>query len=258
MGFLLAILVCMFLIIFLPVAQMKVIAGVIMISLAALYAMVDHGGIGERDVQNIRVVNNQRVVARLSDEDAIDQRLKRLRKAYYQSRGGAFKQRAFEREMRKIMPACHRYYERMMETEASIFTLLNTGALRNISRKDLLRQVQTMSKQIAIMVEQLQVADLLNGFYEPGIDEDIMVQRTRERLIRRADRAMEVLEGVPARLLQLSTATSNRGMTRLLEDLQQMNERLEGKAQAYERMAADGEISLEELYAHLEAERHLE
>jgi hypothetical protein len=256
---LLAILICIFLVIFIPAAQVKAAAGLILIGLATLYAVAG------QELENVRrtrrrvkIKTNNRGVARLTDEDSIAQRLKRLRKAYYRSRGGDFKQRAFEREMRKIMPACHRYYERMMETEASIFTLLNPGAQKNIDRKNLMAPVQTMSHQIAVLVEQLQLADQLMGFYEPGADEDIMVKRTRERLIRRADRAMEVLEGVPARLLQLTTATSNRGLTRLLNDLRQMNDRLEGKAQAYERMAADGEISLEELYAHLEADQQIE
>jgi hypothetical protein len=45
-----------------------------------------------------------------------------------------------------------------------------------------------------------------------------------------------VLEGVPARLLQLATATSTRGLSRLREEIDAVNTTLEGKAEAYEDM----------------------
>ncbi|MBN1287259.1 MAG: hypothetical protein JXB47_17805 [Anaerolineae bacterium] len=247
LGFLIAILFCLVVMLAVPVVQIKASAGFIMLGLSFIYMLVEN-----RMGRSGAPLKNEQKRPSITSTGAIDERLKRLRRAYYKSREGDLKTRAFDREMQKIDPSCHRYYERMMETEASVVTLLNAGKPQGIDPKELMRQVQTLSRQIAVMVEQLQLADQLAGFYDKGTDEDIMVQRARRRLIRRADRAMGVLEGMPARLLQLTTATSSQGLTRLVEDLRYMNERLEGRAMAYEAMAADHEPSIEELYAHLE------
>ncbi len=189
----------------------------------------------------------------------IDKRLKKLRDAYYGR--GQYNERSYRYEIQKVALPCRRYYERILQTEASVATLLNTDAVRGVRPKDLMQQVRLLSRQIAVLVEQLQLADRLVGFYDAGSDEDIMVQRARQKLIRRADRAMGVLEGVPVRLLQLTTATSNHGLRRLVDDLREMNARLEGKAAAYEAMADDDvydsaldtDLDLEQLYVHLEA-----
>lgn len=249
LGFFLAILLFLFVMIVIPISQVQAASGLIMLGLAMVYMVLENQFGGDREEDQVQ---NRR--ASVTSTDAIDERLKRLRRAYYQSRRGDIKTRALEREMNKIHPACRRYYERILETEASIVTLLNTSSPRGVDPEDLMRQIQTLSRQITVLVEQLQLADQLIGFYDKDTDEDIMVQRARQKLIRRADRAMEVLEGVPARLLQLTTATSNRGLDRLVDDLRRMNERLEGKAQAYETMSSDHELTLEELYAHLEVE----
>lgn len=172
--------------------------------------------------------------SRISD---VDRRLKTLRAAYYHTDAGWLRVRSARKEMQAVSAPCRPYYERMMLAERSVYTILNTSQISGVKPKEIMRLVQQLSKQIAVLVEQIQLADRLIPLYEAGSEEAVIVAHARERLIRRADRAMQVLEGAPARLLQLATASSTRGLTRLRDELRDMNTRLEGKAEAYEEMA---------------------
>jgi hypothetical protein len=272
-GFFVAIVICLMLLIVIPAPSARITFGVLLVGLATIYTLVEHGLAslaaeadsgaepayvdwkrrGKREKRDKKKRKQMRFQA---NTDALDERLRRLRRAYYQADPGGVASRAARREMERISEACRLYFERMLQTEASVLTLLNTGPVRGLEPDELIYQVQALSRRIALMVEQIQLADQLNGFYSPGTDEAIMVGRSRERLIQRADRALEVLEGVPARLLQLTTATSHRGLTPLVDDLRRMTARLEGKAQAYEAMT--DELDLEHLYAVYEARTQAE
>ncbi len=244
-------LLCLAVLLMAPMPQVKVAFGAVLVVLALVYTVIDRSlERGELHTPSILRREGKTHKRRpIASADEIEKRIKQMRRAY--KRGGR-SARGFQKALDKVAEPCRPYYTRMMQVEASILTLLNTGPVRGLNPKGTLKQVRALMQQIAVLVEQLQLADRLAGFYEAGSDEAIMVMRARERLIRRADRAMMVLEGVPARLLHLTTATSNRGMAPLVEDLRRMTERLEGKADAYEAMSAQED--LETLYSRLEME----
>lgn len=234
--------VCLAMILLAP--SMRIWAGITLIALALVYVVLEQAlatyglgaATGARSESRPKASDPDFWDSAASGVVDIGKRLKTLRQVTYRPDAGWMRTRAARREMREISAACRPYYERMMLAERSVYTILNAAPISGVKPKDMMKQVQRLSQQIAVLVEQIQVADRLLTMYEAGSDEAAMVAQARARLIRRADRAMQVLEGVPARLLQLATATSTRGLSRLRDELDGVNTTLEGKAEAYEAM----------------------
>jgi uncharacterized protein (DUF3084 family) len=187
------------------------------------------------------VVNYAAAQQDVSSVDAtgeeIDERLKTLRREYYHAQAPSMLSSSLRAAMQGVSARCMPYYRHMLLAERSVYTILNTAPVRGLANPaHLLEQVQSLSRHIAVMVEHIQLADELVDFYEPTTREHEMVVAARERLIRRADRAMNTLEGVPARLLRLTAQSSSTGVTRLCQELEDVNARLEGMADAYATM----------------------
>ncbi len=233
--------VCLALVLAAP--ALRLWAGIALVALVTIYVILEQAlatyGLSPDETERQdrpKVADPDFWQASVSSVVDVEKRLKTLRHAAYHANAGWLCARTAKREMRAISPECRPYYERMMLAERSVYTILNTVRISGVKPKDMMKQVQRLSQQIAVLVEQIQLADRLSALYDEGSDEAIMVARARGRLIWRADRAMHVLEGVPARLLQLGTAASARGLSRLSDELDSVNTTLEGKAEAYEEM----------------------
>jgi hypothetical protein len=202
------------------VAMMAVAVGFIVAGVVASYASA------RRDVSSIDATGAE-----------IDERLDALRREYYHTQEPSLLSSSLRAVMQGVSTRCTPYYRHMMLAERSVYTILNTAPVRGLANPVyLMEQVQALSRHIAVMVEHIQLADELVDFYDPLTREHEMVLAARKRLIRRSDRAMETLEGVPARLLKLTAQSSSAGVTRLCQELEDANARLEGMADAYATM----------------------
>ena len=239
--FIVIMIVCLAMLVAMP--PLRLIAGVGLIVIALIFVALEQSLISLREEERIATEPRARVIDPDNWEQPtpgvvdIEKRLKTLRQVSYSANAGWLRERAAHREMQNVSFACRPYYQRMMLAERSVYVMLHTGHISGVKPKEMMKQVQQLSHHIAVLVEQIQLADRLVGLYPAGSEEADIVAKARERLIRRADHAMQALEGVPARLLQLATATTTRGLTRLRDELSDMNTRLEGKAEAYEEMA---------------------
>ena len=102
----------------------------------------------------------------------------------------------------------------------------------------MLSSVYTLTERTARLIEQLQQGNQLAALYPEGSKEQQMVVEATQHLIARIDETMALQESLPARLMQLSTASTGRNSDRLRETLADLNARLEGMAESYDELSS--------------------
>jgi hypothetical protein len=165
----------------------------------------------------------------------IDLRLADLRDAFYQTRQPLFEWPRVQIAMMGVPESCQHYYREMILTERSIYKILEAAPVRGLKDPGrLMNQVQQLSRHIAVMVVYIQQAEQLFDFYAPGARDRKIVEAVHARLTHRADRALQVLQAVPARLLHLTTASGASEARRLCRQLEAINTRLGGAAESFD------------------------
>ncbi len=170
--------------------------------------------------------------------DAISRRLNRLRKIYQHDPAAGLHSRQVRDILRgQVAPEYHDYYDRLLRVESASVDLLRRDILHGLAAPDLRSHVYSLTERTVRLIEQLQHSDRLLTLYAEGSREQIMVAEARQRLLDRIDEVMALQESIPARLMQLSTASTGRDMGRIRETLADLDARLEGMATTYDDLS---------------------
>src|SRR5581483_176971 len=163
-------------------------------------------------------------------------RLKRLR-AVYQAEVGLHSRRVRNILRGEVAPEYYPHYDRLLRFEQVTADLLRKDI--RLAIPDLLPHVYALTERVARLIEQLQRGDQLMALYPEGSVEQQMVAEARLQLLARIEEAMALQESIPARLLQLSAASSaGRDFERVRESLADLDTRLEGMVDSYARLDA--------------------
>ncbi|GEM_PF-6114491 len=165
-----------------------------------------------------------------------ERRLKRLR-AVYQAEVGLHSRRVRNILRGEVAPEYYPHYDRLLRFEQVTADLLRKDI--RLAIPDLLPHVYALTERVARLIEQLQRGDQLMALYPEGSVEQQMVAEARLQLLARIEEAMALQESIPARLLQLSAASSaGRDFERVRESLADLDTRLEGMVDSYARLDA--------------------
>jgi hypothetical protein len=174
--------------------------------------------------------------------DPIQRRINQLRRIYSSDASAGLHTRRVRDLLRgKVAPEYQTHYDRLLRMETASADLLSRNLFRGAATPDLLSHVYSLTERTVRLIEQLQHSDNLLTMYAEGSKEQQMVVEARQRLIARIDEVMALQESIPARLLQLSTASSGRDMSRIRETLADLDARLEGMAAAYDELWQQGD-----------------
>jgi hypothetical protein len=175
----------------------------------------------------------RRRFARLSPTE---RRLKRLRAAY-QVEVGLHSRRVRDILRGEVAPEYYPHYDRLLRFERVTADLLRKDV--RLAIPDLLPHVYALTERVARLIEQLQRGDQLLALYPEGSAEQQMVAEARLQLLARIEEAMALQESIPARLIQLSAASSaGRDFVRVRESLADLDSRLEGMIDSYAHLNA--------------------
>jgi hypothetical protein len=165
-----------------------------------------------------------------------ERRLKRLR-AVYQAEVGLHSRRVRNILRGEVAPEYYPHYDRLLRFEQVTADLLRKDI--RLAIPDLLPHVYALTERVARLIEQLQRGDQLMALYPEGSVEQQMVAEARLQLLARIEEAMALQESIPARLLQLSAASSaGRDFERVRESLADLDTRLEGMVDSYAHLDA--------------------
>jgi hypothetical protein len=139
----------------------------------------------------------------------------------------------------QVAPEYHTHYDRLLRLEQVTTDLLRNDIPSGLAVPDLLPHVYALTERVARLIEQLQRGDKLMGMYPDGSAEQAMVAEARHNLIARIDETIALQESIPARLMQLSAASTGRDSGRLRETLADLDARLEGMAASYDDLRLD-------------------
>jgi hypothetical protein len=172
--------------------------------------------------------------------DPVAWRLNRLRAVYRADPAAGLHNRRVRNLLREqVAPEYHTHYDRLLRMEQVTTDLLRTDIPSGLAVPDLLPHVYSLTERVARLIEQLQRGDKLMGMYPDGSAEQEMVADARRNLIARIDETIALQESIPARLMQLSAASTGRDSGRLRETLADLNARLEGMADSYNDLSID-------------------
>jgi hypothetical protein len=172
--------------------------------------------------------------------DPVIWRLNRLRAVYRADPAAGLHTRRVRNLLREqVAPEYHTHYDRLLRLEQVTTDLLRTDIPSGLTIPDLLPHVYALTERVARLIEQLQRGDKLMGMYPDGSAEQAMVADARRNLIARIDETIALQESIPARLMQLSAASTGRDSGRLRETLADLNARLEGMAGSYDDLRID-------------------
>jgi hypothetical protein len=173
--------------------------------------------------------------------DPITRRLNWLRVIYQKDPSAGLHTRRVRNVLRgKVAPEYQTHYDRLLRIETASADLLSRDLLRGAATPDLLSHVYALTERTVRLIEQLQRSDKLISMYLEGSKEQVMVIEARQRILAQIDTVMALQESIPARLLQLSTASSGRDMGRIRETLADLDSRLEGMAATYDDLRLQG------------------
>jgi hypothetical protein len=137
----------------------------------------------------------------------------------------------------EVAPEYYPHYDRLLRFEQVTADLLRKDI--RLAIPDLLPHVYALTERVARLIEQLQRGDQLMALYPEGSVEQQMVAEARLQLLARIEEAMALQESIPARLLQLSAASSaGRDFERVRESLADLDTRLEGMVDSYAHLDA--------------------
>ncbi len=172
---------------------------------------------------------------RFARPDPVLWRLNRLRRIYRRDPAAGLYHRAVRDLLRgQVAPEYHSHYDRLLRMEQVTLELLRHQP--PTSSAALVSSLSALTEQGVRLLEQLQQGNRLLALYPDGSTEQQMVVEARQRLIARIDETMALQESLPARLMQLSTASTGRNSDRLRETLADLNTRLEGMAESYDEL----------------------
>ncbi len=165
-----------------------------------------------------------------------ERRLKRLRAAY-QVETGLHSRRVRDILRGEVAAEYYPHYDRLLRFEQVTADLLRKDV--RLAIPDLLPHIYALTERVARLIEQLQRGDQLLALYPEGSAEQQMVAEARLQLLARIEEAMALQESIPARLMQLSAASSaGRDFERMRESLADLDTRLEGMIDSYAHMSA--------------------
>jgi hypothetical protein len=177
---------------------------------------------------------------RFTRPDPVLWRLNRLRAVYRADPAAGLHTRRVRNLLREqVAPEYHTHYDRLLRLEQVTTDLLRTAIPSGPAVPDLLPHVYALTERAVRLVEQLQRGDKLVGMYPDGSAEQAMVVEARRNLIARIDETIALQESIPARLMQLSAASTGRDSGRWRETLADLNARLEGMADSYDDLRLD-------------------
>jgi len=169
--------------------------------------------------------------------DPLIKRLNRLRAVYRSDPNAGLQTRRVRDILRGVVaPEYQTHYDRLLRIERVTTDLLRQDVPPGLAISDLLRHVTSLTESVARRIDQLQRGDQLLALYPEGSAERAMVDEARLRLIARIDEAMTLQESIPARLMQLSTASTDRDFKRLRVALDDLSTRLEGMTDSYDQL----------------------
>ncbi len=182
----------------------------------------------------------QRVKRWRTPPDPILLRLNRLRAVYRSDPNAGLHTRRVRDILRGVVaPEYQTHYDRLLRIERVTTDLLRQDVPPGLAISDLLRHITSLTESVARRIDQLQRGDQLLGMYSDGSAERAMVDEARRRLIARIDEAMALQESIPARLMQLSTASTDRDFKRRRVALDDLSTRLEGMTDSYEHLSIE-------------------
>jgi hypothetical protein len=177
--------------------------------------------------------------------DPVVRRLNRLRRMYRSdSTIGLHTRRVRDVLRGHVASDYHTYYDRLLRIEQAAAELLHRDVRPGVP--DLLPKVYALTERVARLIDQLQRGDKLLDLYPPESVEQEMVAESRRRLIAEIDEALTAQEGIPARLIQISTASAGRDFNRLRTALTDLSTRLEGMADSYDHLSIEGRLQFEQ------------
>lgn len=138
----------------------------------------------------------------------------------------------------------HTYYDRLLRIEQAAADLLHRDVRPGVP--DLLPKVYALTERVARLIDQLQRGDKLMDLYPMESVEQDMVAQSRRRLIAEIDEALTAQESIPARLMQISTASAGRDFNRLRTALTDLSTRLEGMADSYDHLSIESHWQFEQ------------
>ena len=178
--------------------------------------------------------------SRFTRPDPVLWRLNRLRAVYRADPAAGLHNRRVRDLLREqVAPEYHTHYDRLLRLEQVTTDLLRTDIPSGLTVPDLLPHVYALTERVVRLVEQLQRGDKLMSMYPDGSAEQAMVADARRNLIARIDETVALQESIPARLMQLSAASTGRNSGRLRETLADLDARLEGMADSYTDLSID-------------------
>ena len=168
---------------------------------------------------------------RFARPNPTERRLKRLRAAY-QLEFGLHSRRVRDILRGEVAPQYFPQYDRLLRIEQVTADLLRKDI--HLAIPDLLPHVYALTERVARLIEQVQRGDQLMALYADGSAEQQMVTEARLQLMMRVEEAMALQESIPARLMQLSAASSaGRDFGQMRESLSDLDTRLEGMVETY-------------------------
>jgi hypothetical protein len=170
--------------------------------------------------------------------DPVLRRLDRLRAIYRSdSEAGLHSRRVRDVLRGHVAPGYQTHYDRLLRVERATSDLVRHDVRPALP--DLLPHVHSLTERVVRLIEQLQRGDQVLDLYPDGTTARELVEDARRRLVTRIDEAIALQENIPARLMQLSVASSARELNQLRERLSNMSARLEGMADSYERLSLE-------------------
>lgn len=173
---------------------------------------------------------------RFTRQSPTERRLKRLR-AVYQAEIGLHSRHVRDILRGEVAAEYYPHYDRLLRFEQVTADLLRKDV--RLAIPDLLPHVYALTERVARLIEQVQRGDQLMALYPQGSAEQQMVAEARLQLLARIEEAMALQESIPARLMQLSAASSaGRDFERIRQSLADLDTRLEGMIESYAHLSA--------------------
>jgi hypothetical protein len=180
----------------------------------------------------------RRLLNRSPAPDSALRRLNRLRAIYRANPNAGLHTRRVRDTLRAhVAPEYQTHYDRLLRFERAAADLLHNDV--RLAVPNLLLHVYSLTERVVRLIEQLQRGDQLVDLYPDGSAERAMVADARRRLITQIDEAIALQESIPARLMQLSAASTGRDLNQLREALTGLDTRLEGMVDSYERLSLE-------------------
>ncbi len=168
--------------------------------------------------------------------DPAIRRLNRLRSIYQQDvTAGLHTRRVRDMLRGSVAPEYQTHYDRLLRIEQVTADLLRKDV--RLALPHLLLHVYSLTERVARLIDQLQRADQLMALYPEGSTEQQMVADARRELLVRMDEAIALQDSIPARLMQISAASTGREFDQARDRLSDLNTRLEGVLESYEQLS---------------------